>query len=128
MESSIPAKDEPDLPEFTWINRQNFTGVQTIDGRKCLVFVAKIDPMQVENPRLFATTSGSGDPDAKVPVTALIDFETRLPVSIAYRNLTMTYQILAAPAGGLAVPPEFVAAAQELDRRIKIRNAPLSPP
>ena len=128
METSGPVKNEADFPEFAWISKQNFTGIQTIEGKKCLVFTATVDPERIENPRLFAQTSGNSDPNAKMPATAIIDLDTRLPVSVQCGSRVQTYQVLAAPTEGLVVPPEFLAVAQEAEKRINMRNAPLSAP
>ena len=118
---------EPDFPEFGWINAGNFKDIRLFLGRKCLIFEGKIDPSQVDDPRAFASGSPVSE-EATVPVTAAIDLETRMPVSLQCRDQIRKYEFATPPTAALVIPPEFLAALREQDDRNKARTVHLSPP
>lgn len=119
-----------DFAGFDWISQQNFTGVTTVNGRRCLVFQGRV--VTLEQSELSAISSdiardltwadlpdekGGSKPkpseprlkpqqrffnieDYKSPVAAYIDEETRLPVALVYKT----------PAGTMTRTYEFRAA------------------
>ena len=119
---------EQDFPEFAWISEKNFKGIKPLGGVKCMVFEDRIEPTQIESPRSFARDGPIGGEEAIVTATAAVDLETRLPVSIQFRDQLRKYEYPPPPTSVLTMPPEFAAVVQQIEKRSKERNKPLSSP
>ena len=123
-----PDYSNQDFAGFDWISAQNFIGNKTVNGKKCLVFEdrvvtvnkAELDAIVSDIGRDFSwARTKDGKPrifnrdDYKTSVTAYIDDETRLPVSLVYKTpagetITRTYQFQPLSIT-LGVPPEVQA-------------------
>ncbi len=90
-----------DFPEFAWIAKDNFVGVQTNQNHKCLEF--KKDYYSVDDHSLQGTK------------VAYIDYGTRYPVSYQFQAESRIYTIMAPPTISLTVPAEVSAAAGALE-------------
>jgi len=125
----LDGEKTPDFPEFAWLNAGNFKEIKMVNGNKCMVFVGKIQVGQIEDPIFFAKDARPVEGDeATITATAVINLETRMPVSVQYRDQTRKYEYPPAPTVALTMPPEFAAVVQQVEERTKARNAPLSPP
>lgn len=110
-----------DFPEFSWISKEAFSGVESVNGHPCLVFKQQVDPVGLEHPGL----TGIG---GTIPVIAYVDLKTRYPVSLQFGVETRQISILSAPTEQLVVPDEFAAAAKTTLDRIQKAIPRLSPP
>jgi hypothetical protein len=93
-----------DFPDFDWIAKDNFIGVQTHDNLKCLVF--KKDQYSIEGN--FIGTA-----------YAYVDFTTRLPEGYQFVFETRKYTILPPPSAQLSMPEDFMAAGKVMIGRIQ---------
>src|SRR5206468_1712704 len=82
-----------DFPGFEWISAQNYTAIEKVLGRECIIFRGQ---------------SGSNNPDeSSFAAVASVDTETRLPMSLVIADETRIYQYGPAPQAVL-VPPAKV--------------------
>ena len=113
------------FPEFDWLSTSNFKRRQKLNGVDCLIFEAKLNPLDVLVPGVGAEASES----AKVEATAVIAEQSRLPMALSMGSESRLYTFLSPPTAILVPAPPFVAAAQELKAQLRCRHpAPLSPP
>jgi hypothetical protein len=85
---------QSDFDGFDWLSKSNFVGVKDVMGRKCLV---------------FTTTKMLPVVNYVVTVTASVDFDSRLPVSLVTNNNAAIYQFLQPPAEMQTLPPAVEA-------------------
>lgn len=116
-------QERNEFPEFFWLSKASFTGIETDNGHKCLAFKQDIDPVQ-----LLYSSSGFTGNGTKIPVIAHIDFTTRYPVSLQFGVETRQYTFLSPPTSPLDVPDEFVSAIKEMQTRSQKATAGTSPP
>jgi hypothetical protein len=104
---------QSDFPGFGWISAKNFTGVENIHGRDCLVFKDQMKPYPDE-PTLF-------------DYVACIDLKTRLPVSLQSVRGLHTYEFLTPPTEMLSVPPlvSSLIANQQKSHKSLMRRLPV---
>jgi len=81
-----------DFPEFAWISKGNYAGIQKFKGVDCIVFKAQI---RVE----------SDDP-APTSFAAYIDVNTRFPLLLQDGDGIHLYEYKAAPKEPLTLPPQ----------------------
>ena len=89
-----------DFPDFSWINTDNFVGVQQVEGVPCLVFDAMIaggTEKTDENRAIGAK--------AQIHVHACIDLATRLPKTSLNADMASSYTFQTPPKAMLALPP-----------------------
>jgi hypothetical protein len=101
---------------MNWVSKGNYTGIESQQGRKCLVFKASVDMFEVLNPQAFKFGLRA---DHSVEATAYIDLKTRYPVALKFDNATLQYTFEAPPAASLEMPDEFAAAATALKARLQ---------
>jgi hypothetical protein len=82
-----------DFPECSWVRPEMYTGIQTQDGQKCLVFEDKTAGKSINAN------------DSTLPPTAYINLDTRLPIKVELRGLNYTYEFLSPPTVMLTLPP-----------------------
>ncbi|HSJ02537.1 MAG TPA: hypothetical protein VK956_08795 [Verrucomicrobium sp.] len=99
-----------DFEGLGWISAKNFTGVKSMTGVDCLVFK---DVLPGESPGVT------------VPVQAVVDLKTRLPVSLQVGDSLTTYQFNPAPTSELKPPAHVLASAEQWTvRRKQARMVP----
>lgn len=109
-----------EFPEFNWISRQGFTGIETANGHQCLVFKQEVDPIMISIGRAGVGTT--------VPAVAYIDRDTHYPVSLQFGVETRQYTILSPPPAQLTIPEDVAAAMKAMEVRIQEAGPHLSPP
>jgi hypothetical protein len=125
-----------DFAGFDWISLSNFSGRQSVLGKKCLIFKSKVvimDPQQLQMEKLATHLPGNAsvsDNQFKVDVEADIDDQSRLPVLLTYQTthgeMTRSYTFQT-PDGSLSMPPEVQ---QLLNKYIRIQKrmaVPIAP-
>ena len=110
-----------DFPGCEWISAGNYKGIQNVDGRDCIVFEDKLTVTRNEESPATDTPEVS-----QINVSAHIDLETRLPVSLSMGSETMTFQYGEAPQSNLTLPENVQAAIDARDTAMK--NLTSSPP
>lgn len=137
-----------DFAGFDWVTLNNFTGRQTINSRKCLVFKDKVmtmDPQELEMVKAAASEQASAallkNPSVAVPplkidqykveVEADIDDQTRLPVKLTYKTangtMTRTYDFQPS-AQTISIPSEVQQALDKYkaaQKRMSVPHAPI---
>ena len=101
------------FPEMNWISPEHFVGTESKDGKKMWVF--KKEWFDEDHKSLGIST-------------AIVDPDTRYPVSYDYPPETRHYAVLSPPQGMLAVPPEFAAAGREMIDHAKAATPHLAAP
>lgn len=99
-----------DFHGFEWISGKNFIGVQSIGGVECLVFKDTLKSPEGET----------------LEALAVVDYKTRLPVSLQVGEGLTTYQFSAAPSSQLNPPAKIASLADQWRKRLK--QARLSSP
>jgi hypothetical protein len=95
--------EEDVFPEFDWIGKENFIGMQGKgDHKKCMAFKKDI----YEGHDLIGTK------------LAWVDLDTRYPVTYQYLVETRDYKILPPPTSPLVAPEEFIAAGRAMMKRV----------
>ena len=81
-----------DFPDFEWISKQNYAGIEKAFGRDCIIFRGE---------------TGGGDTDLpSFASVATMDAQSRLPLSLAIGDETRTYEYASAPQAPLIPPKE----------------------
>jgi len=129
-----------DFPEFSWITRENFTGGSKSGGRDCITFQMETDPMRIDDPGMYEVllerqrakeggAEGTNTPSGeKTQVFAVIDAETKLPLTLRMGKTSRRYKFFDAPKQSLVLPPEWVRAAEEHDAAHRLLMKPVSRP
>lgn len=99
-----------DFHGFEWISGKNFIGVQSIGGVECMIFKDILKGQEGETHE----------------AQAVVDYKTRLPVSLQVGEGLTTYQFSAAPSSQLNPPAKIAGLADQWRKRLK--QARLSPP
>ncbi len=110
-----------EFPEFNWVSKESFTGIDTGNGHQCLVFKSQVDTLELAHP-------GSGGSGVTVPAIAYIDLKTRYPISLQFGVETRQFTYLAPPTAQLVLPDECAAAVKATEDRIQKATPHLSPP
>lgn len=133
-----------DFSGLDWISPSTYVGVQSYQGRDCLVFSGKVldknsvdldlIKMGIDKERGKELMSGKAvtkefhEDDYKVPATALIDLETRLPVVFKYGDHVRSYQYRNIPHTQLAFPVEAEKSTSDLMQyKAKLSRGPAAP-
>ena len=129
-----------DFPELSWISRENFAGQSKSAGRVTYTFQIETDPMRIEDPGMYEVLlerqrrqksgpeSAASPSGRQVRVVAVIDTETKLPVTLKIEKVSRVYKFLPTPAQTLNLPPEWVRAAREHQTAHRRMLKPVSPP
>jgi len=115
-----------DFSGLEWISPATYTGIQSLGGRKVIVFTGSVCDKGatdlaiirngVDRQRGQEALSGhivtkAFDPnDYKVPAIAYIDLESRLPLMVKYGSLTRSYHYRTPSQSTLTLPPDAVQA------------------
>jgi len=78
-----------DFPEFWWVSKQYFAGVQDHGGQKCLYYKAHVSSNPLDKP---------------TDLEAYVDFKTRLPVLFLGNGESHAYAFGPTPAAELELP------------------------
>lgn len=120
-----------DFSGFHWISPSSYAGVETWQGKKCLVFKGKVSPLTElglqQQAQAIAIARELGEPvpaEVLVPAVAYIDVQTRLPLFAQFGGEKRTYQYGPAPTAPLQLPQEVVGPLQEYLVRMKRLTAP----
>lgn len=133
-----------DFSGLEWISPSTFTGIQSLGGRKVMVFTGSVcdkgatelaiikngvDRQRGEEALSGHIVTKAFDPkDYKVPTVAYIDLETRLPLILKYGNLTRSYQYRNPSQSILTLPPDAVKAVSESEKyRASLSRGPAAP-
>ena len=123
-----------DFPEFDWVSRGHYIGKQKVDSQDCLLFEEQEYAFRFVNLSLFKaiTSTPDGSPTSnignKVPVIAIIDEKTRLPIQLKIGKDVRTFSYLPAPTTPLTLPPDFAVAVGKAAQDIQGLIKPLSRP
>lgn len=96
-----------DFPGFEWISKKNFSALEEVDGRKRMIF-KDVEPPPSSDPAEAALPA--------IPRVAVVDLETRLPVSLSRGGETKKYEFLSPPEAKQALPAVVLTL---LDNRAK---------
>jgi hypothetical protein len=113
-----------DFPDFAWVTKRNYAGVETIEGVDCLVF-HKADenenaPGAPVGPAAATSSASSAAPSIpQTGDTAFIDLKSRLPVLIHVAGATTLYQFEPPPTAMQALPANLQEAFDFLEARQK---------
>jgi hypothetical protein len=117
-----------DFQEFSWLARGNFKSRLKDSGKDYLIFQQSMPALQITNPRLYnglrASDPASEQVTTKVPITAIVDAATKLPVSLQVGSEFHLYSFLPASPDMLVMEPEFAQAAQQTEERYRAMNRP----
>lgn len=105
-----------DFPQLDWVSRSTFVGIESQQGRKCLVYKASVDLLEIIDP--YAYKFGL-QAKSEVPVTAYVDLQTRYPVLLQFEATSLEYTMNPAPSVSLVMPDEFAKAAAAMKARIQ---------
>jgi hypothetical protein len=127
-----PDYSTSDFSGLEWISPATYTGIQSLGGRKVIVFTGSvcdksdadlatikngIDRQRGEETLSHKPLTKAFDPnDYKVPAIAYIDLETRLPIMLKYGNLTRSYFYRTPSQSILTLPPEAVKAVAQFEQ------------
>jgi hypothetical protein len=95
-----------DFPVFQWISADNYAGIRTVLGKRCLIFKDKVK----------ALPKGEKDNGIVSESVAAVDYDTRLPVSLSNGYGMFLYTFLAAPKD-MQTLPESVQTYIDNERR-----------
>ena len=96
-----------DFPDFQWLSKQNFAGLQKDNAAGHLVFEGT------------AGTSFTGTGITGLPLTALVDGKSRLPSEIRCKEWTMAFEFGPAPENTLAPPHAVQELLNQRDQQMK---------
>jgi hypothetical protein len=133
-----------DFSGLEWISPNTFTGIQSLGGRKVIVFTGSVcdkgatdlaiirngvDRQRAEEALSHKPLSKAFDPkDYKVPAIAYIDLESRLPLMLKYGNLTRSYHYRAPSQSTLTLPPDAVQAVTGFEQyKASLSRGPAAP-
>jgi hypothetical protein len=121
-----------DFSGLEWISPATFTGIQSLQGRKVIVFTGSVcdkgttdlsilkngvDRQRGEEAvRGHLVTKAFDSNDYKVPAVAYIDLETRLPLMIKYGNMIRSYRFRTPSQSILTLPPDAVKAVSSFEQ------------
>lgn len=117
-----------DFLEFAWVKKDNFKEVTSVRGKKCMVFRSVVQLKQIEDPKAYAVEGGLDGEESNVTATAMIDLETRMPVSLQFNDQTWNYAISETPKTTLTIPGEFKAVLVDVEKRMLARRVALPAP
>jgi len=115
------AKDfsRTDFPECGWISAKNYQGIQKVSGRDCILFGEKVkvvaDP---DAPAPIPPQTSSSD-EVSFSRAAVVDLETRLPVTEITGDEITTYQFGPAPQSMLTFPKAIQDTIDARDAELK---------
>ncbi len=101
--------------DWDWVNRETFLGTMALDGGSCLVF----GPVNAAKPK-----AGSGmtkDQLAALPLMALVNAETRLPMALGGNGHNQRYIFAPPPTAMQQLPPDLaeqLKKAEDVLRRV----------
>jgi hypothetical protein len=117
-----PAAQDPttqDFQEFSWLSRDTFQTRQKVADREYLIFRENAPALRIIDPKLFYNIQSSNPRSERlkdlVPVTAVVDAATKLPVSLQIGNEFHVYTFLAPDTDMLVLPEEFARAAAQTE-------------
>ena len=115
----FPSEDfsKSDFPNVAWVSAENFSRIETFQGKKCMFFTKTVILPRMNEPQSDAETSASPLPPVTETLTAHIDLDSRLPVHARKGILEYTYEFLAPPEAMLPIPEDVLAAAEKETRR-----------
>jgi hypothetical protein len=108
---NYPDYSKADFPDFDWLSRDNFVGVQTVQDRKCYTFRGGSD-------LLDKTLNSAYKTDLK-EIEASIDSETGLPVEFNNGAARQTYSFKGPPPTSLELPSSFTTALERYQHALK---------
>jgi len=106
-----------DFPGFEWISEKNYTGIQKVGSKTCLVFRDVSALMSPEE--LKQMSPGDEGSNPTISVVASIDVETRLPVALTRGNEAHTYEFIAPPEQKLTFPPIVESLIENRDKNVQ---------
>ncbi len=124
-----------DFAGLDWISAKTYAGVAKYQGRDCIIFNSSVSPLEARAQKLEeagieqARALGYHPADPiKVPATAYIDLDTRLPLVVQFGGEKRTYQYGPPPRALLQLPAPLAGPAEEYEHRIEALSAPASRP
>ena len=103
----VLAFTKTDFPDFQWLTKHNFVGLQQSKSSANLVFQSATN----------TCFTGVGVTSSKV--TALVDSQSRLPSEITCKEWTMHFEFGALPGNMLALPPAVQELLNQRDQQLK---------
>jgi hypothetical protein len=133
-----------DFADLEWISPATFTGIQSLGGRKVIVFTGSVfdkgatdlgiikngvDRKRGEEALSGHIVTKAFDPkDYRVPAIAYIDLETRLPLMLKYGSLTRSYRYRMPSHSILTLPPDAVQATVGFEQyKASLSRGPAAP-
>jgi len=124
-----------DFAGLDWISAKTYTGMAKYQGRDCIVFKGEVSPLtpraHEEEMVAIGQAIAFGQPvpqEIRVPATAYIDLETRLPLFVQFGNEKRFYRYGDPPQAPLALPPELKNSLKAYSQHIQNLSAPASRP
>ncbi|XHR28348.1 MAG: hypothetical protein ACFUZC_20815 [Chthoniobacteraceae bacterium] len=127
------ALNATDFPGFDWVSPQTYTGVKKADGRVYSIFQKYGTRMEVDEPEMvrFLSDLNAGqsiNTGEALPVIAVVDGQTYLPVALHLGGEVRRYRFLEAPKAMQSLPEEFGAIYRNAMERLRECSKPISPP
>jgi len=133
-----------DFSGLEWISPATFTGIQSLQGRKVIVFTGSVCDKnendfgvlkhQIDRERgaealAHNLKTKAFDPnDYKVPAVVYIDLETRLPLMLKYGNMIRSYRYRTPSQSILNLPPDAVMAVSGFEQyKASLSRGPAAP-
>jgi hypothetical protein len=124
-----------DFAGLDWISADTYSGMVKYQGRDCIVFNSNVSPLEGLQQRLEAAgieqaralhhhVAGA----VKIPATACIDLDTRLPLFVQFGGEKCIYQYGPAPRALLQLPAQLAGPAEAYEHKIEVLSAPASRP
>jgi hypothetical protein len=120
-----------DFAGLGWLSPTTYAGITKCEGRDCIIFSGTVSPLdakaQVDERAYIEQARALGQPapdPLKVPATAYIDLESRLPLLVIFGKQKRIYQYGVPPQTPLALPPVLASAVKERQEQFNRLAAP----
>lgn len=125
--NDIPRYEQSDFEDFEWISKENYKGVESVEGRPAYAFelvsrspITRRDQIYYD-PGKSIDADPSSAPQQTFRSNAWLDAKTLLPIKVDDGRQTRTFTFGETPASKLSPPADVLAALKEWvgeDRRI----------
>jgi hypothetical protein len=105
---------QSDFPGFEWVSLGDYAGIQSKEGKPCIVFKAKF--------KVYTDDRQASD------VAAYVDLKTRYPVALVVDGATRTYEFQPPPQTELAIDPLVKSAFDAYQKSVELYTPKVAAP
>ena len=105
-----------DFQGLDWISADSFVKTAAYRGRQCLVF-SQAPSVPSQSTTATASPADPTPQPCAPTASAVIDFETRLPIYVQRGNKSVTFEFVAPPQATLQIPEEVQNVVQQQAKR-----------